>query len=626
MSTRTWLCACLFLAGCGSEAAPQLAETGPSISWEEFRANPPVTWEAFRASVAREPDAPYRFVIDNDIATSDETVLRRHYETWLRQEYSETVPGGEALTVRNVMGADIIWHVPQNLGLTYCISNGFGTKKSTVISTMDRATRSWSEKIAVSFQYRSDQDATCNNTNANVVFNVTPIATTQFFADSFFPDSARRDRQLRIADAAFTTTAGGRDFEGILRHETGHILGFRHEHINLNNCTGESSADSRQVTSYDVNSVMHYPQCRPSGSGGYRQTALDFAGANILYGSYAFDGWSSVSEGHSATGGTVSVVSIGSGQFQLFLADPNGGVYTAWGSAQTGWTGWTLIPGRSAAIGSTVTAINNGGNLEIFIGEAGCGVFTNVGIRGSWSGWTSVREGCVAPGGTVSVASIGAGELQVFLSDPGGGIYTVWGNPTIGWSLWTWVPDHFAAPGSKITAVPLGDGRLQLFMGDTGGGVFTNVGVTSNWSGWTSVREGHVATGGTVTALPLGSGQFALFLADPNGGVYTSSGSGTSWNNWSSVANGRAAIGSEVTAVLSNAGRIWLYAGDPNGGIYTIEGTTSSWTGWTSVSQGSVGGAGTVSAAPIGDGRVALFLADPNGGVFTTSGVSERVF
>src|SRR5262249_50192952 len=143
-------------------------------------------------------------------------------------------------------------------------------------------------------------------------------------------------------------------------------------------------------SSTDVNSVMYYPQCRPSQGGGFRQTTLDYQGANQLYGSYKWDSWTTVSEGHCATGGTVSAVWIGNGQTQLFLADPNGGIYTAWGSAQTGWTGWTWLPGHYAAIGSTVTAVPlGGGMIELFIGDAGCGVFTNVGAGATWSGWTS---------------------------------------------------------------------------------------------------------------------------------------------------------------------------------------------------------------------------------------------
>jgi hypothetical protein len=147
---------------------------------------------------------------------------------------------------------------------------------------MDAASRSWSERVAVQFAYRPGEDATCTAVNTNVTFNVSPV-TASYFAASFFPDDVRANRQLLITSDAFTTTAGGRDFQGILRHETGHILGFRHEHIWIT-CTGESTAEARQVTSYDVNSVMHYPQCRPSGTGGYRQTDLDLSGAISLYG------------------------------------------------------------------------------------------------------------------------------------------------------------------------------------------------------------------------------------------------------------------------------------------------------------------------------------------------------
>ena len=630
MKSNVWLYACVCLAGCASEAAPTLSETGPIVSWDEFRANPPVTWQAFRGSVAREPLAPHRFIVDGDITLSDENQLWNHYQAWLAQEYAATVPGGEALTVRNVLGADIIWHYPQNYGLTYCISNQFNTRKSTVIDAMDRATRSWSDKISVGFSYRSDQDATCDSANTNVLFNVNPTIA-DFFAASFFPDSARSDRQLLITDSAFTTTDGGRDFEGILRHETGHILGFRHEHIILNNCTGESAADSRQVTSYDVNSVMHYPQCRPSGSGGYRQTTLDYLGAAKLYGSYAWDPWSSVSQGHAATGSTVTAVPIGNGRFALFLADPNGGVYTASGSAQTGWTGWSSVSGGHAATGSTVTAVPVGdGRIELFVGDPGGGVYTTVGnSQLGWSSWSSVSQGHVATGGTISALPIGGGQFAVFLADPNGGVYTASGSATGGWTGWSSVSQGHAATRSTVTAVPVGDGRIELFLGDPNGGVYTAIGNSQlGWSPWSSVSQGHVATGGTVSALPTGGGQFAVFLADPNGGVYTASGSATSgWTGWSSVSQGHAATGSTVIAVSTGNGRIALYLGDPNGGVYTASGNAASgWTGWSSVSQGHVATGGTVSAAPIGDGRIALFLADPGGGVYTTSGVSERVF
>jgi hypothetical protein len=275
-------------AGCTSVGEPAISETGtgPGLSWEQFRADPPVTWEQFLTSTPREAFSPYRFIVDGDIVLSDEEKLRQHYEAWLAQEYNSLNSHGSALTVRNVLGADVLWSIADRFNLTYCISNAFGANKAAVVAAMDAATRSWNDRVGVQFAYRSGEDAACTSANTNVLFNVSPV-TASYFAASFFPDDVRANRQLLITDAAMTTTEGGRDFQGILRHETGHILGFRHEHIWIT-CTGETTADARQVTSYDASSVMHYPQCRPSGTGGYRQTALDFTGAISLYG-YASD-------------------------------------------------------------------------------------------------------------------------------------------------------------------------------------------------------------------------------------------------------------------------------------------------------------------------------------------------
>lgn len=283
-----WLaCAALCLVGC-------VAQVEPPLDWETFHANPPVRWETFRDATHREASAPFRFVVDGDILLSSEQALREHYEDWLVQEFERLqAENGEqgvqtsGLTVRtNPLGADVLWPAAQRNSLTYCVSDTFGANKATLVNALARATASWTERAAVTFVYLPAQDATCTSANANVLFSVEPVVDS-FFAAAFFPDAATRaERRLQVTDAAFTTTVGGRDLEGILRHETGHILGFRHEHISssTNNCTGEGADGSRVVNSYDVNSVMHYPQCRPSGTGGYRQSALDELGATSLYG------------------------------------------------------------------------------------------------------------------------------------------------------------------------------------------------------------------------------------------------------------------------------------------------------------------------------------------------------
>lgn len=288
MKTIPTTCLFLALSSLALACTPELGGDPPelSTSWDDFRANPPLDWETFRATAAREPFAPYRYIVDGDVRLASDEALREHYERWLEQEFAATSASGAALAVRRVLGADVIWPAARRTNLTYCVSNGFGANKATLVAAMARATASWTDRAAVRFVYVPAQDATCTATNDNVLFSVEPgSSTSSSNANAFYPDDPRAERQLLVSPSAFTTTSGGRDLEGILRHETGHILGFRHEHIFII-CSGysETTTDARQVTAYDVNSVMHYPQCRPSRTGGYRQSALDELGATTLYG------------------------------------------------------------------------------------------------------------------------------------------------------------------------------------------------------------------------------------------------------------------------------------------------------------------------------------------------------
>lgn len=266
---RLVLGALAVLAGCGTAVDDgNLGVTGSRP--------PPVSWEQFRARVYREPWPGGVYIVDGDIPLSDETELRAYYAAW---------SGGDALTVDQVFDTDNVYALDDRFALTYCISDDFGDQLSDVETAMSAATASWHDWIGVHYRYAADQDASCDETNTSVFFHVMPVPDDGLFARSFFPDDARAERSIGIRPAAFTTTAGGRDFEGILRHELGHTLGFRHEHIWLTPaCTSETSDDARQVTDYDVDSVMHYPQCRPSGTGGYRQTDSDYRGAVELYG------------------------------------------------------------------------------------------------------------------------------------------------------------------------------------------------------------------------------------------------------------------------------------------------------------------------------------------------------
>jgi serralysin len=232
----------------------------------------PMSFEEFRASAERLGDG---YVVDGDIFLNSEDKLREFYYSY---------PGEGALTVNQTFSGDDLWAFPSRYGLTYCVSNDFAANKARLVQELEIAARSWSDLVGVRYQYLSAEDGDCDASNNDVGFHVVPRPGST--SSAFFPSYPRADRSFRVADTAFTTTEGGRDLQGILRHELGHTLGFRHEHIWLNDrgCSDETTLNSRLVNSYDVDSVMHYPQCRPINAGGYRQTTLDYAGAISLYG------------------------------------------------------------------------------------------------------------------------------------------------------------------------------------------------------------------------------------------------------------------------------------------------------------------------------------------------------
>jgi len=245
------------------------------------------TFEEFRSQI--HPDSEGRFVVDGDIAVHSEQGLREFYHKALIAHQDElAVKDGlgvarEGLILNTVNGVDDLQTLSNRYDITYCVSSAFGANFTTVVTELDGAARSWADRIGA--RHRLVTTSSCD-ASTDVTFDVRPAPSDAgYFASSFFPGDDRSVRELLIADAAFTTNEGGRDFQGILRHELGHTLGFRHEHILLvPSCTGEEAINYRQITEYDVDSVMHYPQCRPSGTGGYRQSYLDFRGANLLYG------------------------------------------------------------------------------------------------------------------------------------------------------------------------------------------------------------------------------------------------------------------------------------------------------------------------------------------------------
>lgn len=282
----------VLLAACsGKESAKSTAAEAP--------ASPPVataattsmsqvdwskkTFEEFKATVKKEGD---RYIVSGDIAISDEKELKAFFRQLQRRYHEED----QGRLVK--FGSKGLWSSAQRKNLTYCVSPEFGDRHEKVVAAMSDAAGAWEKAANINLRYVQEEDANCTNHNDNVVFDVAPTTSTEsYYAIAFFPYQPRRDRTVVIYDLSFKTPAGALpELAGVLRHELGHVLGFRHEfvHPGSGKCLSEDfPKDVKAVTPYDAFSVMNYPDCNEQLGYQFKLTEKDKSGAACQYGEAA---------------------------------------------------------------------------------------------------------------------------------------------------------------------------------------------------------------------------------------------------------------------------------------------------------------------------------------------------
>lgn len=282
--------AVLSLAACSDALAPVAPEgstSGPAGGkGDEFASTSAVmSWEDFRSLAYCEPDRDV-CVVEGDLPIAGgEAGLRSYYDT--------RIAGSAALSVYNSEGADLLWPRQQRFDLTYCVSDEFGGRKNEVVEALESAAGSWEEAGHLAFEYIADADSSCNRHTRQVLFRVLPAPSdATYFARAFFPGWAASEREVRVNLDTFDRVAAeagsiadNLTLTGILRHELGHVLGFRHEHTRPETRVEYCYEDEhyRVLTEYDASSVMHYPQCGGDGDWSLEMTDADHRGVAFLY-------------------------------------------------------------------------------------------------------------------------------------------------------------------------------------------------------------------------------------------------------------------------------------------------------------------------------------------------------
>lgn len=265
------------LAGCGVPDEPSTASSQRQ----------PLTFEEFTAQAAVEPDTGI-YVVNGDEMAEDVAALVSFYRSYLADyELAFGAPGAVArkqqrLIVNTVGGSDDVWSPSQAQSLTYCISKkDFGSNYQAVVNAMNAAAGAWELSANVNFVHDAASDGNCTN-RTNVVFDVRRVCRGQYLARAFFPSTSRRSREVLIDCTSFGNISPW-TLEGVLRHELGHTIGFRHEHTRPESGVCFEDNNWRALTAYDSSSVMHYPQCNGTQTGDLVLTNLDRQGAGALY-------------------------------------------------------------------------------------------------------------------------------------------------------------------------------------------------------------------------------------------------------------------------------------------------------------------------------------------------------
>lgn len=249
----------------------------------------PKTFRAFQACTYREPGNG-QWIVDGDIPIGTERELRRFYNALVNTKSSKgpakTLGHIKPWVIVNVVnGADDLWPKGKSCGIRYCVSRATtGEHYTQAVALIKDAADEWSKHAGIRFIHMRELDSNCTDQTAQVDFDVQAVGERDYMVRAFFPSNERSRRNVLIDSRAFTQLKPPVTLVGVLRHEFGHIIGFRHEHTRPEAATCFEDNSWRPLTAYDSDSVMHYPQCGGTATSFLTLSPGDIVGVQAAYG------------------------------------------------------------------------------------------------------------------------------------------------------------------------------------------------------------------------------------------------------------------------------------------------------------------------------------------------------